>query len=149
MSKTDAFEFNFLKSIFAGTPITNISASAGTTSWWIGLHTADPGDAGSTANEGGYTEYVRLKTDRSTAASTGWSVTSGTSAAVASASPVTALNFPQSLSTSTGTFTHFSVNQSSNGVGSSAIYTGTITPNINFSQNVTPSLTTGSSITED
>lgn len=148
MSKTDAFEYNFLRHIFNGVAITNIAATAGTTSWWVGLHTADPGDAGSTSAEGGYTQYTRVKTDRSSATSTGWAVTSGTSNAAAGASPVTALNFPQNTSTSTGTFTHFSINQSSDGVGSSAIYTGTISPNINFSQNVTPILTTGSSITE-
>jgi len=148
MSKTDAYEYNVLRHVLNGVAITNISATAGTTSWWLGLHTADPGDAGSTASEGGYAQYTRVKTDRSSGASTGWAVTSGTSDAAAGASPVTNLDFPQNTSTSTGTFTHFSLNQSSNGVGSSAVYTGTVTPNINFSQNVTPRLTTGSSITE-
>lgn len=149
MSKSDKFEYDFLRLTFNGVAITNIAATAGTTSLWLALHTADPGDAGSTAAEGGYTEYTRIKTDRSSAISTGWAVTSGTSAAVASASPVTNMDFPQSLSTSTGTFTHMSVNPSSNGAGSSALYIGTVTPNINWGQNVTPRLTTASSITED
>lgn len=145
MSKTDAFEYNFLRQVFNGTAITGISATAGTTLIWVGLHTADPGDAGSTASEGGYAQYTRVSVQRSTA---GFAVTSGTSDAVASASPVANISFPQNTSTSTGTFTHFSANMSSDGVGSSALYTGTVSPNINFSQNVTPSLTTGSSITE-
>ena len=149
MSKTDKFEYDFLRLTFNGVAVTNIAATAGTTGIWMGLHTANPGDAGSTAAEGGYTEYVRLKTDRSTGASTGWAITSGTSAASASASPVTNLDFPQSLSTSTGTFTHISVNPSSNSAGDAALYTGTVTPNINWGQNVTPRLTTASSITED
>ena len=79
MSKSDAFEYNFLRHIFNGVAITNISATAGTTSWWLGLHTADPGEAGSTASEGGYAQYTRIKTDRSSAASTGWAVSSGSS----------------------------------------------------------------------
>lgn len=149
MSKTDKFEYDFLRLTFNGVAITNIAATAGTTGIWIGLHTADPGDAGSTANEGGYAEYTRIKTDRSSGASTGWAVTSGTSAAVASASPLANLDFPQSLSTSTGTFLYMSVNPSSNSAGSSALYTGSISPAINFAQNVIPRITTGSSITED
>jgi len=150
MSKSDKFKYDFMRLTFNGAPITNIGASAGTTSLWVGLHTSDPTEAGSTANEGGYAEYTRLKTDRSSGASTGWAVSSGSSVgAPASASPMANLDFPQSLSTSTGTFTHMSLNPSSNGAGSSALYIGTITPNINWGQNVTPRLTTGSSVTED
>lgn len=149
MSKTDKFEYDFLSMTFNGKPITNIAATAGTTGIWIGLHSQDPGDAGSTANEGGYPEYTRLKTDRSSGASTGWAVTSGTSAAVASASPLANLDFPQSLSTSTGTFLYMSVNPSSASAGDAALYTGSISPPINFGQNVIPRITTGSSITED
>ena len=146
--KIDKFEYDFARLVFNGVAITNVAATAGTTSWWVGLMTADPGEPGSTGNEGisGYTEYVRNKTDRSSAASTGWSVTSGTVATVA---PVTNLDFPQSASTSTGTFTHFMLFPSSNAQASSGLYYGTVTPNINVSANVTPRITTGSSITED
>lgn len=147
-SKTDAFEYNFLRLTFNGVALTNIAATAGTTTIWIGYHTADPGDAGSTAAEGGYAQYARVATDRSTGA-TGWAVTSGTSAALASASPVSNIDAPQNTSTSTGTFSFMSVNPSSNSVGSAAFYIGSISPTINFSQNVTPRLTTASSITED
>jgi hypothetical protein len=147
MSKTDKFQFDLEKLIFNGVPITNVGASAGTTSWWVSLHTADPTNAASTANEGGYAAYTRVQTDRSTAAS-GWVVTSGTSAA-ASASPVSAINFPQVATTSTGTFSFMALWPSSGAQASSAIYVGTVSPGINFSQNVTPQLTTASSITED
>ncbi len=146
MSKSDNFEYEFLKQTFAGTAMTNVSATGGTTQVWLALCTADPGDAGSTAAEGGYSQYARTAVARST---TGWAVTSGTSAAVASASPVANIDFPQNTSTSTGTFTHFATYTSSNAAGSAATYTGTISPSINFSQNVTPRLTTGTSITED
>ena len=145
MSKSDSFEYNFLRQTFNGTAITNLSATAGTTKLWAALNTADPGDAGSTAAEGGYTQYERTAVERSTA---GWVVTSGTSAAAAGASPVANVDFPQNTSTSTGAFTHMSIYPSSNSVAADVLYTGTITPNINFSQNVTPRLTTGSSITE-
>jgi hypothetical protein len=146
--KSDAYEFNFLSMTFAGKAITNICSTGGTTSIWLALCTADPGDAGSTAAEGGYAQYTRIATDRSTGA-TGWAVTSGTSAAVATASPNATIGFPQNTSTSTGTFTHVSVYPSSTSIGSAALYSGAISPTINFSQNVTPQLTTGSSVTED
>ena len=148
--KSDTLEFALLQLIFAGAA-TNFSlgATAGSTSLWLGLHTADPTDAGSTGAEGGYAQYTRVKTDRSTAASTGWSITSGTSAALPVASPVATIAFPQNTSTSTGTFTHASVWTSSNVSSSGMVYFGTVTPNINFSQNVTPQLTTASSITEE
>jgi len=145
-AKTDAFEYGLLRTVFNGVALTNLASTAGTTGIWVGFHTADPGDAGSTAAEGGYAQYARVLTDRSTS---GWAVTSGTSAAVATVSPVANVDAPQNTSTSTGTFTHFTVNPSSNSAGSAAFYTGTITPNINFSQNVVPRLTTASSITED
>ncbi len=144
--KSDAYEYNFLLQTFNGTAISNWSASGGTTLLWVGLHTADPGDAGSTAAEGGYTAYTRVSAQRSTA---GWAVTSGTSAAVAVASPAAALSFPQVATTSTGTFTYASIYNSSNAAGTAQIYFGPISPTINFAQNVTPQITTGSSITED
>lgn len=148
MSKTDKFEYDLLRGIFNAVAITNVFATAGTTSWWLALHTADPGDAGSTGAEGGYATYARVLTDRSTAAA-GWAITSGTSAAVATASPVSAINFPQNTATTTGTFSWMSLFPSSNAQASSAIYTGTVSPAINWGQNVTPQITTASSITED
>ena len=146
--KTDKFEYDVGKLIFNGVAITNVCATAGTTSWWLGLMTADPTEAGSTANEGGYTAYTRVPTDRSTVGTSpfGWAVSSGT---VMSASPTGTLSFPQVATTSTGTFTHFMLFPSSAAQASSGLYFGTVTPNINFSQNVTPQLTTSSSITED
>lgn len=147
--KSDTLEYQMLRLIFNGVAATSLAATAGSTSLWLGLHTADPTDACSTANEGGYTQYTRVKTDRSSVASTGWGVTSGTSNTKATVAPVTNVDFPQNVTTSTGTFTHGTVWLSSNASSSGCLYVGTISPNINFSQNVTPQLTTGSSITED
>ena len=146
MRKLDTHEYDWLRHVFNGVAIPNINSTGGTTSLWLGMQTQDPGDAGSTANEGGYAAYTRVQTDRSTA---GWAVTSGTSAAKASVSPVGTISFPQNTATSTGTFTHATVYTSSNISSSGGLYNGAISPNINFSQNVTPQLTTGSSITED
>lgn len=148
MSKSDTFEYNFLRLVFNGVAISTLAATAGTTQLWMGLHTADPGDAGSTAAEGGYTAYTRVATDRSTGA-TGWSITSGTSAAVASNSPVGAISFPAVATTSTGTFTFGSIWMSSNISSSGMLYRGALSPTINFGSGVTPQITTGSSITED
>lgn len=147
--KSDTLEYDILRLIFNGVAITSLAATGGTTGLWLGLHTADPGDACSTAAEGGYAAYTRVKTDRSSASSTGWSVTSGTSNTKATAAPVTNIDFPQVATTSTGTYTHASVWMSSNAGSSGCLYFGTVSPNINFSQNVTPRLTTASSITED
>lgn len=147
--KSDTLEFALLQLIFNGVA-TNISVAAtnGTTSLWAGLFTADPTDAGSTSNEGGYTQYTRVLTDRSTIAS-GWKCSSGTGASNAGASPVGSVTFPQNTSTSTGTFGFAAVYTSSNVSSSGMLYFGPISPTIAFGQNVTPSLTSGSSITED
>lgn len=144
--KSDTYEYQFLLGTFCGKPISSMFSTVGTTSIWVGLHTADPTDAGSTANEGGYTAYTRVAVDRSTV---GWTVTSGTGAAVASVSPTTAIPFPQVATTSTGTFSFASAYISSAGSASAMLYFGTISPVINWSQNVSPIITTGSSITEE
>ena len=149
MSKTASYDFNFLSMTLAGKAISNVCATAGNTSVWLGLHTADPGGNSSTAAEGGYAAYTRVSVDRSTAAAVGWSITSGTSAApLATASPLGTVSFPQNTAVTTGTFSFMSIWVSSAAAGGTALYTGTVSPTINWSQNVTPQLTTGSSITE-
>lgn len=147
--KLDKYEYDLLRLHFHGVAITNVAATAGTTSWWVGLCSADPTDAGSTANEGGYNAYTRVKTDRSSVASTGWAVSSGTGAVNATASPIATLSFPQATGDTTGTFTHFVVYPTSNAQASSGTYAGTLSPNIYWGSGVTPQITTGSSITED
>jgi hypothetical protein len=91
-------------------------------------------------NEGGYAQYTRISVARTTG---GWVVTNN------SVSPVANIDFPQNTSTSTGTFTHASIGVTSASTGAKIIAAGTISPNINFSQNVTPRLTTASSFTLD
>lgn len=147
-AKSAVFQYGLLRNVFSGL-VTNTSnlSTAGSTAIWIGLHTADPGEACSTASEGGYTAYTRAQTDRSTVGTSpyGWAVTSGTAATVAVIGNV---DFPQVATTTTGTFTHFTIWPSSAATSTQAYYYGTLSPNINWGQNTTPRITTSSSITE-
>lgn len=141
---SDTFENDVCKLLFNAVAITNIAdnaASAPLTNLWCSLHTADPTDTGTQGSgEGGYAQYTRISVARTTA---GWVVTSN------SVSPVANIDFPQNTSTSTGTFTHASIGVTSASTAGKIIAAGTISPNINFSQNVTPRLTTASSFTLD
>lgn len=142
--KSDTFENDWLKLIFNATAIANLAdnaASSPSTELWMALHTSDPGDTGTQGtNEGGYAQYTRISVARTT---DGWAVTNN------SVSPRATVSFPQNTSTSTGTFTHASVGMTSASTGGKILYSGALSPNVNFSQNVTPQVTTGSSITED
>jgi len=141
---SDTFENDVCKLIFNAVAIGNIAdnaASSPLTNLWCSLHTADPGDTGTQGtNEGGYAQYTRISVARTTG---GWVVTNN------SVSPVANIDFPQNTSTSTGTFTHASIGVTSASTGGKILAAGTISPNINYSQNVTPRLTTASSFTLD
>ena len=146
MGKSVYFETNFLKQVFQGTPaITNWTATGGSTSVWLGLHTADPTGMGSTSAEGGYAAYTRIRVDRS---ASGWSLTSGTTLAAASVSPLATVSFPQQTTAGAATVGYCSIWSSSADVATGMIYSGTVTPNITLGQNVTPQLTTATAITE-
>lgn len=144
MSKSDTYENDLLKLLFNATAIANIAdnaASAPSTALWVSLHTADPGETGTQGtNETNYTGYARVSVARTTG---GWAVTNN------SVSPVSVITYGTATSTSTGTITHFACGLSSASTGGKIFYKGTVSPNINFGQNVVPRLTTGSSITED
>ena len=136
-------EGQLLSMLLAGKSIANISATAGSTVTWMALHTADPSSGNQSTNEVSSTTlpaYARTSVDRST---NGW-VVSGSGPATAS--PVATVSFPQLTSTSTATATFVSVGTSSSGTGQ-IIASGALTPNIQLGMNVTPSLTTGSSVT--
>lgn len=141
---SNSFETSILQLLLNATAIANIAdnaASSPATNVWVSLHTADPADTGTMGtNETSYTGYTRIGVARTTG---GWTVASG------AASPVAAITFPQATSTSTGTITHASIGMTSATTAGIIIASGTVTPNINYGQNVTPSLTTGSSFTLD
>lgn len=142
MSKSNAWENDLLKLLFNATAIANIAdnaASAPLTNLYIGLHTADPGEAGDqTANETSYGSYARVAIART---SGGWTVTAN------SVSPVADVTFPTPTS-GTGTITHASIGTASSGAGK-LLYSGTISPNITIATGVPIILATGTTITED
>lgn len=144
---SDTTEDNILKLYLNATAISLIADNTATTpstEVWVALHTADPGDTGTQGtNEAAYTGYTRIAVARTTG---GWIVGS---VAAGSAQPVSAVTFPQATSTSTSTITHASIGMTSATTDGVIIASGTVSPNINISQNVTPNLTTGSSFTLD
>lgn len=142
MSKSDAFENDWLKLVFNATPIANLAdnaASSPLTSLSVALHTADPGESGNqTTNETSYTGYARVSVART---SGGWTVTGN------SVSPAAAISFP-ACTGGTATITYFSIGPTGGGA-TKIFYSGTVTPNIAVSSGVTPQLTTASTVTED
>lgn len=142
MSKGNTFENDWLLLIFNATAIANIADNAAAsplTNLYVSLHTGDPGEAGDqTTNECAYTSYARVAVART---SGGWTVTAN------SVSPVAAITFPAATG-GTETATHMAVGTAVSGTGK-ILYKGAITPNISISSGVTPSLGTGTAITED
>lgn len=147
MSKSDFLENALLKLIFNATAIANIADNAAasplTNLYWA-LHTADPGDAGTQAtSEATYGTYARQAVARTTGGMT--------ASTAGSTSPVANVVFPQATTPALPTvvsITHFSIGIAVSGA-TSILYSGTVTPNINVSAGVQPSLTTASTITED
>jgi len=140
MSKTNAFETDFLELIFNATTLDDLAENDTTSpaaNLTVSLHTASPGEAGTMlTNEAAYTSYARVTVVRT---SGGWTVASG------SVSPVANIEFPAATGGSE-TITHFGLGT---GVSNNLMYYGTVTPNISVSNGVTPRLTTASTITED
>lgn len=114
MSATNVFENGLLSLIFENADYANVgdatglrgSSTAGV--FYIGLHTADPGETGDqTTSESAYTDYARVSVARSTAA---WSVASGV------ADNDAAITFP--LCGATGsTITDFGIGSATSGAG--------------------------------
>jgi hypothetical protein len=114
MSATNVLENGLLSLIFENANYANMGDATGlrgsTTagSFYISLHTADPGEAGSqTTSESAYTSYARVAVARSTA---GWTVASGV------ADNDAAITFP--LCGATGsTVTNFGIGSDASGAG--------------------------------
>lgn len=145
MSKTNAWENALLELVFKNTNAANIgdatglrgSSTAG--SFYVSLHTGDPGEAGDqTTNETAYTSYARVAVARS---GSGFTVTGN------SVSPAANVDFPECTG-STSTVTHFGIGTASSGAGV-LLYKGAVSPSISVSTGVTPRLTTASAVTED
>ncbi len=145
MSKTNTHENDFLLLEFNNTNMalhgdaTGIRGSSTPGSYYMSLHTADPGEAGDqTTSEVTYTSYARVAIARSGA---GFTVTAN---AVALAGNCT---FPAGTGGS-GTATHWGLGCSSSGAGK-LLYKGAISPSIVTGNGVTPQLTAGTAVTED
>lgn len=145
MSMSNAAEAALLDLLFLNTDWANVGDAAGLQnsaaagSFYIALHTADPGEAGDqTTSEIAYTSYARVAVARS---GSGWTVTGN---AVAVDADVT---FPGGTGGS-GTATHWGLGTASSGAGK-LLYKGAISPTIVTGSGVTPQLTAGTAVTED
>lgn len=115
MSASNAFENDFLLLLCNNTNIANIGDATGIRgstvagSWYVALHTADPGEAGNqSTNETTYTGYARVAVARSSA---GLTVSGTAPTQVVNAATVT---FGTST-VGTPTITHFSIGYESAG----------------------------------
>lgn len=143
MSKGDTFENDFLKLVFNSAAIALIAdnaASTPLTALYVGLASADPGEAGTQAtSEVGYTNYARVGVARTTA---GWTVTTST------VNNAAAVNFPACGATSASA-TFFTVGVSAAGAGK-YLYGGALSAGLAITNGVTPSFAASAiTITED
>ena len=137
MSFTNFAESVVMRTLMVKTTATGtvMAAATGTASWYMSLHTADPGETASGA-EVAYAPYARVAVART---ATGWSVTG------AVASPGANIDFPACTGGTTGVATHFAMWTAATG-GNCWVF-GTVTPNIAIGAGVTPRLTTSTTLT--
>ena len=143
MSKSNTFENDFQKLIYNATAIANIAdnaASSPLTDIRVGLHTADPGEAGDqTTNECSYGGYARKLVART---SGGWTVTGNLVENTA------AVTFDQCTSGSQ-TATHFHTGTATSGAGK-ILHKGALAAGLAISAGITPEFAAGAiDITED
>jgi hypothetical protein len=139
MSMTNAAEAALLDLLFLNTDWANIgdagglqnSATAG--SFYISLHTSDPGEAGDqTTNEIAYTSYARVAVARSGA---GWT------RSVSTVENAALVQFPQ-CSGGSGTATHFGIGTASSAAGN-LILKGALTSSLAISTGIQPQFAAG------
>lgn len=139
MSATNAFETALLQLYFTNTDHANVgdasglqnSATAG--SFYISLHTADPGETGTqTTSEATYTSYARVAVARSGA---GWTVSGN------NVSNAAAINFPACTGGS-NTITHYGIGSDSSGTGN-LFFKGALGASLAVSSGITPSFAIG------
>jgi nucleoside phosphorylase len=134
MSMTNAAEAALLDLLFLNVDWANIgdagglqnSAAAG--SFYISLHTSDPGEAGDqTTNEIAYTSYARVAVARTGG---GWT------RAVSTISNTALVQFPQCTGGS-GTASHFGIGTASSGAGN-LILKGALSSSLAISNGIQP-----------
>ena len=139
MSMSNAAEQALLDLLFLNTDWANVgdagglqnSATAG--SFYVALHTADPGEAGDqTTSEAAYTSYARVAVARSAG---GWTRTTST------ISNTALVQFPQ-CSGSSALCTHFSIGTASSGAGQ-IIVSGALSSSLSVSTGIQPQFAAG------
>jgi hypothetical protein len=145
-SKSDVCENSLLLLLFNNTNFANVGDATGlrgsTTagSFYLSLHTADPGETGTaTTSEAAYTGYARVPVARSGA---GFVVTNN------SVSPAANADFGECTASAGSPITFFGVVTSASGAGT-LMYSGTVSPNVTMAVGVIPRLKSTSTITED
>jgi hypothetical protein len=135
MSKGNTTENDLMEYIFKGTAISWAAA----TDWYLALHTADPGEAGSqTTSETAYTGYARVLVNRS---GTGWTVSANQAINAA------LLQFPQCTAGSS-VVTHVSVGTAASGAGQ-ILYSGALSASLSISSGIQPQISGGALIIEE
>lgn len=145
MSFSNTLENELLEHILNNANIANIGDATGLRgstaagSFYLSLHTASPGEAGTqSTNETSYTSYVRVAVSRS---GTGWTVTGN------SASPAANIDFAEATG-GTATITHVGLGTDASGTGKLVLY-GSLSPSISVTTGVIPRIKTTSTITLD
>ena len=136
MSKGNTFENDVIKLVVLGTAFSwNANGSV-----YVGLHTADPGEAGNqTTSEATYGSYARVAVARTAG---GWTVAGN------QASNAGIVTFPQATSGSS-TVTHVSVGTGASGVGQ-LLYSAALSSSLAVASPIQPNFPIGSLvITED
>jgi hypothetical protein len=139
MSMSNASETNLLNLLFNNVDWPNVGDAAGLQnsatagSFYVALHSADPGDAGDqTTNEVAYTGYGRVAVARSGA---------GFTVAGAQVSNAATVQFGE-CTAGTATATHFSVGLLSAGAGD-ILYSGALSASRSISAGITPLFNAG------
>jgi hypothetical protein len=136
MSATNTTETAVLNLIFKGTTWANMAdnaASSPATSFYISLHTADPGETGDqSTNESAYTGYARVAVTRD---GTGWTVSGN------SASNGAQITFGQ-CTASPANITHVGLGLSSSGTGT-LLLSNALSSTLTMAAGVTPIFSTG------
>lgn len=131
-----------LNLLFKNTAFANVGdtsglqGSAGAGSFYLSLHTSDPGASGSqNTNEVSYTGYARVPVARD---GSHWTLASH------AISPQATISFGQ-CTAGTATAAYAGIGTASSGAGE-LLWSGAISPNIAISNTVIPELTTSTSI---
>ena len=139
MSMSNASELNLLNLLFNNTGWPNVGDAAGLQnsatagSFYVALHSSDPGDAGDqTTNEVSYTGYDRVAVARSGA---------GFTIAGNQVSNAATVQFGE-CTAGTATATHFSVGLLSSGAGD-ILYSGALSASRSISAGITPLFNAG------